>query len=250
MKGYPIVSDEIENKTAMVIMAHPDDAEFSVAGTVAKWVSEGWQVYYVVCTDAGSGGPDEATEVGPEARRVVSETRKAEQLAAGKVLGLKDVIFLNYRDGELQPTLEFRRDIVRLLRTYRPYRVVCQSPERSWSPQMFIGRYHPDHRACGEGVISALYPASQNPWDFPELMEEGLLPHKVKELYVVGAPVVNNWVDITETVGIKIEALKAHSSQFFGRFDDVETRIRERLAEVGQQHGVAYAEEFHLSENR
>lgn len=244
------MSEEIQNKVAMVIMAHPDDAEFSCAGTVAKWVREGWQVYYVVCTDAGSGGPDEATEVGPEARAQVTLTRYAEQRAAGQVLGLQDVIFLDYRDGELQPTLEFRREIVRLLRTYKPYRVICQSPERSWSPQMYIGRYHPDHRACGEGVISAIYPASQNPWDFPELLADGLLPHKVKELYVVGAPVANHWVDISEVIDIKIEALMAHASQFFGHGDQVTLRVKERLGELGKQYGVAYAEDFHLSENR
>src|SRR5215469_13033890 len=244
------MSEEIQNKVAMVIMAHPDDAEFSCAGTVAKWVREGWEVYYVVCTEAGSGGPDEATDVGPEARRKVTETRRAEQRAAGQVLGLKDVIFLDYRDGELQPTLEFRRDIVRLLRTYKPYRVICQSPERSWSPQMYIGRYHPDHLACGEGVISALYPASQNPWDFPELLADGLLPHKVKELYVVGAPVTNFWVDISDVMDLKIDALKAHRSQFSGdRFEGLEQRIRERSGAVGQKYGVAYAEEHHRAEN-
>jgi LmbE family N-acetylglucosaminyl deacetylase len=244
------VSEEIENKVALVIMAHPDDAEFSCAGTVAKWVREGWSVYYVICTEAGSGGPDEATEVGPEARRQISETRQREQRAAGKVLGLKDVIFLNYRDGELQPTLEFRRDIVRLLRTYKPYRVICQSPERNWTPQMYIGAYHPDHRACGEGVISALYPASQNPWDFPELLAEGFQPHKVKELYVVGAPSLNHWVDISETMDTKIEALMAHASQFIGHADQLAQRVREQRATIGQKYDVTYAEEFHLSINR
>ena len=244
------MSEEIENKVAMVIMAHPDDAEFSCAGTVAKWVQEGWSVYYVICTEAGSGGPDEATEVGPEARSKISETRRAEQRAAGKVLGLKDVVFLDYRDGELQPTLEFRRDMVRLLRTYKPYRVICQSPERSWTPQMYIGAYHPDHRACGEGVISALYPASQNPWDFPELLAEGLMPHKVKELYIVGAPNLNHWVDISDTMNVKIEALMAHASQFIGRTDEIAQRVREQRATIGQKYGVTYAEEFHLSVNR
>jgi LmbE family N-acetylglucosaminyl deacetylase len=150
----------------------------------------------------------------------------------------------------LQPTLEFRREIVRLLRTYKPYRVVCQSPERSWAPQMQIGRYHPDHRACGEGVISALYPASQNPWDFPELLSEGLSPHKVKELYVVGTPVVNHWVDVSETIDVKIEALMAHASQFVGHAEEVAERIRSRLSEAGKQYGVAFAEEFHFAENR
>jgi LmbE family N-acetylglucosaminyl deacetylase len=104
--------------------------------------------------------------------------------------------------------------------------------------------------ACGEGVIKALYPASQNPWDFPELLEEGLLPHKVKELYIVGAPVMNHWVDISETIDQKIEALQAHASQFIGRADEVAQRVRERQAETGKQYDVAYAEEFHLSTNR
>ncbi len=244
------MSEEIERKVALVIMAHPDDAEFSCAGTVAQWVSEGWQVSYVIATEAGSGGPDEATDVSPQARLQVTETRKAEQRAAGEILGLQEVIFLDHRDGELQPTLEFRREIVRLLRTYRPYRVVCQSPERSWTPQMYIGRYHPDHLACGEAVIKALYPASQNPWDFPELLEEGLTPHKVKELYVVGAPVVNHWVDITATVEQKFAALRAHASQLGEHVDESLQRARERLADVGQRYGVAYAEDFHLSFNR
>jgi len=243
------VSEEIENKVAMVIMAHPDDAEFSCAGTVAKWVREGWEVYYVIATEAGSGGPDEATDVSPSARAKVTETRRAEQREAGRVLGLKDVIFLDYRDGELQPTLEFRKEIVRLLRTYKPYRVICQSPERSWVPQMYIGAYHPDHLACGAGVIMALYPASQNPWDFPELFEAGYLPHKVKELYVVGAPALNHWEDISATIDVKIEALMAHASQFGKRAPQVEQRVREQRALIGKKYDVAYAEEFHLTKN-
>src|SRR5437868_7478350 len=211
-----------QKKVAMVIVAHPDDAEFGTAGTVAKWVREGWDVYYVLLTDAVGGGPDEATDVGPAARRSVAETRKREQRAAGAVLGLKDVIFLDYPDGQLQPTIELRRDIVRVLRKYRPTRLICQSPERTWMPMMFLGRYHPDHLAAGEAVIKAVYPASQNPWDFPELLEEGLLPHKVKEIYITGAPHINYFVDISETMNKKIEALMCHKSQFIGREQDVE----------------------------
>ncbi|HEV2472960.1 MAG TPA: PIG-L family deacetylase, partial [Chthonomonadales bacterium] len=144
------MSEQQQNNVALVIVAHPDDAEFGAAGTAAKWVQEGWDVYYVICTDAAGGGPDEATNVGPEARRQMTETRKREQRDAGAVLGLKDVIFLDYPDGRLQATIELRREIVRVLRKYRPKRLICQSPERTWEPMMFVGRYHPDHLAAGE----------------------------------------------------------------------------------------------------
>lgn len=238
-----------QNKVALVIVAHPDDAEFGAAGTAAKWVQQGWDVYYVICTDAAGGGSDEATDVGLEARRQMTETRKREQRAAGEVLGLKDVIFLDYQDGKLEPTLELRRDIVRVLRKYRPYRVVCQSPERTWVPTMAIGRYHPDHLAAGEAVIKALYPASQNPWDFPELLEEGLLPHKVKEVYIMGAPHVNYFEDVTGVMEKKVEALLCHKSQFIGREEFVEKMVKSRTADLGKKYWVEYAEEFHRTDN-
>jgi len=185
------MSDLEQQRVAMVIMAHPDDAEFGCAGTVAGWAREGWDVYYVVITDASAGGPDEATDVGSAARSAITATRKAEQRAAAAVLGLRDVIFLDKPDGLLEPTIELRRDLVRLMRRYRPTRVVCQSPERSWRPTMAIGRYHPDHLAAGVATLAAIYPACQNPWDFPELLDEGLPPHKVREIYIMGAPEQN-----------------------------------------------------------
>lgn len=239
-----------QNKVAMVIVAHPDDAEFGAAGTVATWVRDGWDAYYVICTDASGGGPDDATDVGPEARRKISETRKSEQRAAGAVLGLKDVLFLDYPDGLLQPTIELRRDLVRLLRKYRPARVICQSPERSWTPAYFLGRYHADHLAAGVAALAAIYPMAQNPWDFPELLKEGLPPHKIAEVYIMGAPVVNHFVDISDVIDIKIEALLCHASQFIGRTEQMETMIRTRSADLGAKYGVAYAEEFHRAENR
>lgn len=237
-------------KVAMVVVAHPDDAEFGSAGTLAKWAQDGWDVYQVIVTDAASGGPDEATDVSPAARRKVTETRKREQRDAAQVLGVKDVIFLDYPDGETQPTLELRRDIVRLLRSYRPSRVICPSPDRTWTPSYAIGRYHPDHLAVGQAAIAAVYPASQNPWDFPDLMAEGLLPHKVSEVYVVGAPVQNYVSDITDTLDLKIEALRAHRSQLAGHFEQVEQWIREGAAKNGGEHGIGAAELFHLSKNR
>ncbi len=236
-------------QTALVIMAHPDDAEFSCAGSVARWVREGWEVYYVICTDAAGGGSDDARDVGPEARSKVTATRKAEQRAACDILGVKDVVFLDHPDGLLQPTIELRRELVRLLRTYRPARVVCQSPERSWSPVMFIGRHHPDHLAAGRAALEAIYPASQNPWDFPELLEEGLEPHKVREVYIVGAPTLNHAEDITETFELKLQALRAHASQVGQHVEQLAERLRRGAQECGARHQVTYAEEFHRTQN-
>jgi LmbE family N-acetylglucosaminyl deacetylase len=245
------VSEQSSNKVAMVIVAHPDDAEFACAGTVALWAREGWDVSYVICTDGGSGGPDEATDVSAAQRNIVIETRKQEQRAACAVLGAQDVLFLGYPDGQLRPTLELRRDIVRLLRRYRPARVICQSPDRIWSPSYSLGRHHPDHLAAGQATLEAIYPASQNPWDFPELLAEGLLPHKVAEVYVAAPPVVNFHVDITTTMDQKLAALRAHASQISEEaYAKIEQWQRSMSATMGERYGVTYAEEYHLIKNR
>jgi LmbE family N-acetylglucosaminyl deacetylase len=240
---------EIENKTALVIVAHPDDAEFGCGGTIARWVGEGWRIVLVVSTDASGGGADDAEDVGPAARKAITETRKREQLAAAKVLGIEQVIFLDMPDGRLEPTLEFRRELVRWMRTVKPYRLLCQSPERSWSPQYRIGRHHPDHLATGAAAMMAMYPAAQNGWDFPELLAEGLKPHKIKELYVMGAPVTNHAIDISTTFDTKIAALRAHDSQLGARFDEVEKLMREWSGTFGAPFGLECAEVFHKTEN-
>ena len=248
-KVFVSVKEQEQNKAAIVIVAHPDDAEFGAAGTVAIWVRDGWDVYYVICTDATGGGPDDATDVGPAAKRRIAETRKREQRSAGAILGLKEVFFLDYPDGQLYPSIELRRDLVRLLRKYRPSRVICQSPERTWTPALMLGRYHSDHLAAGEATLAAIYPMSQNPWDFPELLDEGLLSHKISEIYIMGAPNANHFVDISDVMEIKIEALFCHASQFIGRTEDVKELVRKRFAEIGTKYGVAFAEEFHRTEN-
>ena len=249
LEGTYIVSEQEQNKVAVVIVAHPDDAEFAAAGTIATWVHEGWEVYYVICTDASGGGPDNAQDVGQEARLVISNTRKSEQRAACEVLGVKGVIFLDYPDGQLQPGIELRRSLVRVLRKLKPYRVLCQSPERTWTPVYAIGRYHPDHLAAGQATIAAIYPASQNGWDFPELLKEGLQPHKVREVFFSGAPNPNYSVDITEQWDMKLAALRAHASQLAERFGEVERMIYTRSADVGAKYGMTLAEEFHRTEN-
>ena len=243
------MSESEQNKVAMVVVAHEDDAEFGCAGTVALWVREGWDIYYVICADGGSGGSDTATDVSPAARQRVVETRKQEQRNAGVALGLKDVYFLGYPDGQLEPSLEMRRDIVRLLRQHKPSRVFCQSPDRSWTPTYIIQMHHRDHLAAGRATLEAIYPASQNPWDFPELMQEGLKPHKVSEVYVMGAPTQNVAIDITPVIEIKMQAIRAHVSQFENGTIEVEQMIREFGTEMGKKYGYEYAEEFHLVKN-
>src|SRR6185312_5183667 len=133
------MESDAADKVAMVIVAHPDDAEFGCAGSAATWVRDGWDVYYVILTDASGGGEDLATSLSIEARRRTTEMRQCEQREAARILGLKEVIFLNYRDGMLEPTLDLRRDITRLLRAYRPSRVVCPSPDRVWTSGYAIG---------------------------------------------------------------------------------------------------------------
>ena len=243
------MSEQTQPKVAMVVMAHPDDAEFGCAGTVALWARDGWDVYYVVCTDAASGGPDDADDVSIGARKKITETRKAEQREALAILGGKEIAFLDYHDGQLMPTLELRRDLVRLYRTHRPTRLICQSPERAWKPTMYIARYHPDHLAAAQAAIAAMYPASQNPWDFPELLAEGLQPHKIKELYIMGAPEINHAIDISATLDTKLEALRAHHSQVGDRWSELEMRLRETARNLGEVHGFPAAELFHFTEN-
>ncbi|GAB4446347.1 MAG: PIG-L family deacetylase [Chloroflexi bacterium OHK40] len=236
-------------RTALVVVAHPDDAEFGCGGTMAAWAREGWEVTLVVCTDGGSGGPDDATDVGPEARRRISDRRKDEQRAAAAILGLKEVVFLDFRDGELEPSLALRREIVRQIRRTRAYRLVCQSPDRVWTPSYAIGRFHPDHLAAAQASLAAVYPAAQNGWDFPELLAEGLAPSRVKELFVIGAPHLNYAVDVSETFEIKLAALRCHVSQLGEDQTELARRLREWAAERGEPFGVPLAETFHRVEN-
>jgi LmbE family N-acetylglucosaminyl deacetylase len=242
------MSEQLE-KRGMVIVAHPDDAEFGCAGTVAALVRDGWEMFYVICSDGSGGGSDDAREVGPEARRHISEIRKREQRSACRILGVKEVHFLDYPDGSIEPTMDLRRDLVRLMRRYRPTRVFIQSPERTWTPVLAIPRHHPDHLAAGEAAMRAIYPACQNPWDFPELLlHEGLEPHRIREVYIMGAPTSNYHIDITGTLEMKLEALQAHESQL-PDFSKVAERVRSWGTSIGEKYGVKYAEEFHRTEN-
>ncbi len=194
------------NKRALVVSAHPDDSEFGAAGTIALWVRDGWEVYYLICTDGSKGSDDPAMT--PD--RLVP-VRREEQRAAVRVVGGKDVFFLEYVDGELTYTPEFARDVVRAIRTIRPHTVFSHDPNQIVR-NTFIN--HPDHRATGSVVLDAVYPLARNRPTFPELLDEGLEPHSAKEVYLWSASDINSSVDISDVIELKLEALSKHASQF------------------------------------
>ena len=218
-------------ESAMVIVAHPDDAEFTVAGTVAAWAKAGCHVTYVVCTDGNTGSHEPGMT-----REKLAEIRRAEQRAACATLGVSEVVFLGYGDGQLQPTLDLRRDLVRVIRQYKPEVVIA------WDPTvMFLGDdyiNHPDHRAAGQAALDAAAPASAMPLLWPEAGA----PHSVRQVYIYGNDEPNVWVDVTETIEQKIAALKQHASQM-GDWDPTEM-IKEWSAETGKEKGLAYAESY------
>ena len=220
---------------AMVVVAHADDAEFGCSGTVAKWCREGLEVVYVICTDGSKGSDD--SEMTPKRLAAI---RRREQEAAGRLLGLSNVVFLGYEDAMLQPTLELRRDISREFRIYRPDVVITTNPLRNLSGTGYIG--HPDHMAAGEATMAAAYPAARDRLTFPELLEEGLEPHKVREVWVQGHDSPDLWVDVTDTMDVAIQALKLHKSQVSGR--GVDRRMREWRQRTAGHHDMKYAEAF------
>ncbi|MGA1705687.1 MAG: PIG-L deacetylase family protein [Candidatus Nanopelagicaceae bacterium] len=200
----PLSDDEISK--VLIVTAHPDDLDFGCAGTIATWVKKGIEVSYVICTNGDQGGEDPTVP-----REEMPKIRQKEQRDAGAVLGVSKITFLNYRDGWLVPTIELRKEIVRQIRIHKPDRMVIQSPERNWD-RLFSS--HPDHMAAGEAAIQAVYPDARNAFAFEDLLkEEGLEPHRVREVWVMAARDPNHHVDITETIDLKIKALHAHVSQ-------------------------------------
>jgi LmbE family N-acetylglucosaminyl deacetylase len=219
--------------SAMVIVAHPDDAEFTMAGTVALWTRAGCRLTYVVCTDGNAGSHE------PEmTREKLAEIRRREQRAACAILGVSDVVFLGYDDGQLQPSLQLRRDLVRVIREYKPEVVLTSDPTRLFGSDSYIN--HPDHRAAGQAAVDAVAPASAMPLLWPEVGT----PHRVQRVYIYGNDQANLWVDIGDTIQLKIEALKEHASQL-GDWDPTE-RIKTWSAEVGKDKGLAHAESFRV----
>jgi LmbE family N-acetylglucosaminyl deacetylase len=225
-------------KRAMSIHAHPDDQEFTVAGTLAKWAQAGCEIISVVVTDgdAGSNNPSKNAAY----KNKLAKLRRAEQTAACEALGIKQTNFLHYSDGELEPSLSLRKDLTRLIRKYQPDTVVIADPQGVFYGNDYIN--HPDHRAAAQAALYAVFPSSETRLIFTDLLKQGYQPHKVKRLYVHGPEKPDTWVDITSTIDVKIAALRKHASQL-GDWDP-EKMIRDWAKEEGKKHHLKYAEAY------
>ncbi|MDA8302743.1 MAG: PIG-L family deacetylase [Actinomycetota bacterium] len=219
--GSPVPSLPLDDsggpRRVLVVTAHPDDVDFGAAGTMAKWVAAGMEIAYCVVTDGDAGGSDRSVS-----RPEVAQLRRHEQREAAAEVGVSEVTFLGYPDGKLAPSLELRRDVSRVVRQWRPDRLVCQSPERNWER---VGASHPDHLAAGEAAVCSAYPDARNPFAHPELLDEGLEPHAVAEVWLMASPRPNRAVDITATFARKLSALRCHKSQV-AHEADLEGRLR------------------------
>jgi LmbE family N-acetylglucosaminyl deacetylase len=224
-------------KKAMVIVAHPDDIEFGSAGTVARWVKDGAEVVYVLCT-SGDVGIDEPGMTKDRAAQI----REAEQQAAAEVVGVKEVIFLREPDGMLENTMALRKRLVREIRRFKPEVVITGDPTIVWARSDYIN--HPDHRAAAGAALDAVFPAAGQPNLFEELAEEGITAHKVRKVYVTSWGQADTFVNISDTIDLKIEALKRHVSQM--KDWDPEPRIKEWAGEIAKGKEMAYAEAFRV----
>jgi len=226
-----------ETADVMVVSPHPDDAEFGVAGTVARWVKEGRRVIYVVCTAGDKGTSD----INMKPEKLV-EIRKKEQQAAAGILGVSEVIFLGLPDQGLEETPGFRKLLVRLIRQYRPDIVVTADPYRRYI-------WHRDHRVTGQTTLDAIFPYARDHLAYPDLLEEGLMPHKVKEVWFWAAEEINHRSDITGTFDLKLQALRCHDSQMREMDEpNPEGWLKQRCADIAKEEDFELGEAFHRVE--
>jgi LmbE family N-acetylglucosaminyl deacetylase len=218
----------------LVVVAHPDDAEFGCGGSVARWVKEGKEVTYVILTNGDKGSGDRSMT-----SERLAKIRKEEQQNAAQALGVARVQFLGYPDGELEDTREVRRAVTAEIRRWRPDLLVTQNPYRTTN----LYASHPDHRVAAGVALDCVYPLARDHLSFPELLAQGLEPHKVREVYLMWWENPEVVVDISDTMDLKLKALACHASQM-GDFASVEARVRERSAQLGKAKGFAYAESF------
>lgn len=221
----------------MVVSPHPDDAEYGVAGTVAHWTKKGKRVIYVVCTNGEKGTSD--INMTPE---FLADIRKKEQRAAADILGVSEVIFLDLLDQGLEDTPEFRKQLVCLIRQYRPDIIVTSDPYRRYI-------WHRDHRIVGQVAIDAVFPYARDHLAYPDLLEKGLRPHKVKEMWFWAAEDINHRSDITSTFDLKLAALRCHESQVQQlQIADLEDWLKKRCKILAKEEDFELAEAFHREE--
>ena len=233
------MSDFYSPESAMVVAAHPDDIEFTCAGTLARWARTGARLCYVLCTSGESGIDDLAVP-----RERAAEIRESEQRAAAEVVGPADVVFLRLPDGLLEPTLDLRKRLIREIRRFRPEVLICGDPTLVWMGPTFLN--HPDHRAAAAAALDAAWPAAGQVSLFQEMREEGLEAHRPRKIYVTGwtQAEADLFVDIGETIETKIAALRAHASQMSG--SDPGPFIRQWAAGNAQGREMEYAESFRV----
>jgi LmbE family N-acetylglucosaminyl deacetylase len=218
----------------MVVTAHPDDSEFGAGGTVAKLAREGKQVVYCIVTNGNKGSGDRSMT--PER---LARIREEEQRNAARVLGVETVEFLGFPDCEVEDTRDTRMAVTASIRRHRPDRLIIQNPHRTKN----LGASHRDHRTVAGIALDCVYPLARDHMAFPELLAQGLEPHKVREIYLMWWENPEVIVDISDAIDLKIKALSCHASQFKD-FAGVEKRVRERSAQLGKLKGYAYAETF------
>jgi LmbE family N-acetylglucosaminyl deacetylase len=234
------MSNEYIPRRAMSIHAHPDDQEFSIGGTLAKWARAGCEIVSVVITSGDSGSNDPSKD--GSYKKELAELREKEQLAANAVLGIRETIFLRHPDGELQPTLALRRELTRLIRQFKPDTVSTGNPQAWFYGNEYVN--HPDHRAAAQAACEAVFPSAGTRLIFPDLLAAGYEPHEVKRLYIHGADKPDTWVDITESMDIKIKALQQHASQV--NPEEVGKWMHEWAEEEAKGKGMKYAESYRV----
>lgn len=224
-----------ERKRALVVAAHPDDPDFGAGGTAAVWTRDGWDFYYLVCTNGAKGSSDPGTDPAALVR-----ARQAEQRQAAQALGVSDVFFLEHEDGELKPSRSFLGEVVWHIRKLRPEAVFTHSTD------MIVGNRwinHMDHRTTGLTAVDAVYPTARDPLNFPEHLVEGLEPYKVRQIYIWGGNQSTFDVDVTDVIDLKVQALLHHQSQFGTREDFLQRTKQRWMDEDGR-----YREKFQLVE--
>jgi len=232
------MSEEYIPKRAMTIQAHPDDQEFSVGGTLAKWAKAGCEIISVIITSGDSGSNDPSKDA--DYKPILAELREKEQLAANAILGIKETVFLRYPDGELEPTIQLRKDLTRLIRKFKPDTVSTGNPEGWFYGDEYLN--HPDHRAAAQAACEAVFPSAGSRLIFADLLSAGYEPHEVKRLYIHGTDKSDTWVDITETLDLKIKALQQHVSQV--PVDEVGKWMTEWAEVEAKDKGMKYAESY------